>query len=141
MTMRLGGRDGGRIYRQSTFKFVSWTDGERGAPAMVSLFVGVTDYSWFEFLRRQPDLAEVNFWQPSGHKAFRALQAGELFLFKLHSPRNFIVGGGVFSHATNLPLSLAWEAFGAANGAESLQAMRARIAKYRRDAPDPKSDY
>lgn len=108
---------------------------------MVSLFVGVTDYKWFEFLRRQPDLAEVNFWQPSGHKAFRALQAGELFLFKLHSPRNFIVGGGVFSHATNLPLSLAWEAFGAANGAESLQTMRARIAKYRREAPDPKSDY
>jgi len=36
----------------------------------------------------------VNFWQPSGKQQFRALAPGELFLFKLHSPDNFIVGGG-----------------------------------------------
>jgi predicted ATP-dependent Lon-type protease len=38
-----------------------------------------------------------------------ALQPGELFLFKLHSPRNFIVGGGVFARADILPVSLAWD--------------------------------
>jgi hypothetical protein len=37
---------------------------------------------------------EVNFWQPSGSRRFRVWQAGEPFLFKLHSPENFIVGGG-----------------------------------------------
>lgn len=99
---------------------------------MVSIFVGVTDQDWFDYLSlAQAD--EVNFWAPSGRANFRALQPGELFLFKLHSPRNFIVGGGVFSHASTVPLSLAWEAFGSKNGVSSLVEMRRRIAKYRRD--------
>ena len=54
-----------------------------------------------------PDLKEVNFWASSGAN-FRALQLGELFLFKLHAPRNVIVGGGVFAYANSLPCSLAW---------------------------------
>ncbi|HEV2515160.1 MAG TPA: HNH endonuclease [Devosia sp.] len=99
---------------------------------MVSIFVGVTDQDWFDHLAlARPD--EVNFWAPSGKATFRALQPGELFLFKLHAPRNFIVGGGVFSHSSNVPLSLAWEAFGSKNGVSSLVEMRRRIAKYRRD--------
>ncbi len=73
----------------------------------IKLFVAITDDSWFEFLAAQPLLEEVNFWQPAGKGQFKALQAGELFLFKLHSPRNFIVGGGVFAHASILPASLA----------------------------------
>ena len=44
---------------------------------------------------------------------------GEFFLFKLHAPRNVIVGGGIFAYANALPWSLAWEAFGEANGARS----------------------
>lgn len=55
-----------------------------------------------------------------------------MFLFKLHAPDNFIVGGGVFAHANALPCSLAWEAFGEANGAATLAEMRARIARYKR---------
>lgn len=58
----------------------------------ISLVIGVTDDDWFEMLRARPDLTEVNFWAPSAAN-FRALQPGELFLFKLHSPRNSIVGG------------------------------------------------
>ncbi|HEY8610610.1 MAG TPA: HNH endonuclease, partial [Roseomonas sp.] len=100
---------------------------------MVKLFVAVTDRSWFDCLSAAvPD--EVNFWQPSGQIFFRALAPGELFLFKLHSPNNFIVGGGVFSHASNVPLSIAWDAFGTGNGVASLAEMRQRIARYRRDA-------
>jgi putative restriction endonuclease len=83
----------------------------------------------FRCLQLQHD--EVNFWQPSGTNQFRALQAGELFLFKLHAPENFIVGGGVFSHASNFPLSIAWEAFGLRNGVTTLAEMRERIAYYR----------
>lgn len=101
---------------------------------MVNIFVGVTDMDWFNFLSAtQPD--EVNFWAPSGRANFRALQPGELFLFKLHSPNNYIVGGGVFSHASNLPLGLAWDAFGPKNGVVSLSAMRTRILRYRTDLP------
>ena len=67
-------------------------------------WVGVTDRDWFETLRRlQPD--EVNFWQPS-QRAPRRMDAGWAFLFKLHSPRNFVVGGGFFVRFTELPCFL-----------------------------------
>jgi putative restriction endonuclease len=100
---------------------------------MVRLYVAVTDRAWFDMLSASSPHDEVNFWQPSGSKHFRALQPGELFLFKLHSPENFIVGGGIFSHASNVPLSIAWESFGPKNGAATLSEMQARIARYRRD--------
>ena len=106
----------------------------------INLIVAVTDDDWFEMLRREPKLTEVNFWAPSAAN-FRALQPGELFLFKLHAPRNVIVGGGVFAYANALPCSLAWEAFQASNGARSAQEMRARIAKYRRLDASDRSDF
>lgn len=108
---------------------------------MVSLYVGITDYDWFRFLSAQPSVEEVNFWQPGGRTTFRAIKPGELFLFKLHAPRNFIVGGGVFAHADLLPVSLAWEAFGIRNGAATLEEMRKRIAFYRGVRDDPAQDY
>jgi putative restriction endonuclease len=99
------------------------------------LWVGVTDKDWFEFLaKRSPD--EVNFWQPSGNREFRALQPGELFLFKLHAPLNFIVGGGTFVRYSKLPASLAWDAFGEKNGVDSLTRLRERVRRYRRESMD-----
>jgi len=85
---------------------------------------------------------EVNFWQPSGNQQFRALQVGEPFLFKLHSPEDYIVGGGFFSHFTILPAIFAWQAFGNKNGAATEEEMRAKIARYRRSAnPGAADDY
>lgn len=95
-------------------------------------FVGITDRDWFDFLSRLKGLDEVNFWQPSGNQQFRALQPGEPFLFKLHSPDDYIVGGGFFSHFTILPASIVWKAFGEKNGAQTEEEMRARIVRYRR---------
>lgn len=93
-------------------------------------YVAVTDFDWFTYLSaQQPD--EVNLWQPSGKTQFRALQPGEPLLFKLHSPRNFIVGGGFFSHFSLAPLTLAWDAFGTKNGAMSFKEMRDRVWQYR----------
>ena len=106
----------------------------------VKLVVAVTDGDWFEMLRQHRSLPEVNFWSPAP-KNFKALERGELFLFKLHAPRNFIVGGGIFAYANKLPSSLAWDAFGEANGAVSLRQMRERIVKYRRDEADPRRDF
>ncbi|MYB51323.1 MAG: HNH endonuclease [Acidobacteriia bacterium] len=106
----------------------------------VKIVVAVTDGDWFEMLRQHPGLTEVNFWSPRP-KTFRALERGELFLFKLHSPRNYIVGGGIFAYSNTLPSSLAWETFGEANGAHSLRQMRERIVRYRRDVSDPRSDF
>jgi putative restriction endonuclease len=106
----------------------------------VKLVVAVTDRDWFEHLRSKPHLAEVNFWSP-GAASFRALEPGELFFFKLHAPHNYIAGFGIFAYANNLPSSLAWEAFGDANGAATLEEMRRRIARYRRAGPDDRSDF
>jgi putative restriction endonuclease len=98
----------------------------------MNFYIGITDQVWFDTLNSLfPTPDEVNFWQPSGKTAFRALQPGELFLFKLHSPNDYIVGGGFFAHSTLLPISLAWEAFQEKNGAHSLLEMRQQIAEYR----------
>jgi putative restriction endonuclease len=87
------------------------------------------------------DVEEVNFWQPGGSRRFSALSEGDLFLFKLHAPHHFIVGGGVFAYSTLLPVSMAWETFGVANGVRSLREMRERIEQYRAESPNPLEDY
>jgi len=108
----------------------------------VRFFVGTTDRDWFDFLSRLNRPDEVNFWQPSGQQQFRALQIGEPFLFKLHSPDDYIVGGGFFSHFTILPASIVWQAFGEKNGAQTEEEMRSRIARYRRTpTPNAADDY
>lgn len=98
----------------------------------MKVWVGVTDKGWYRHLAQiAPD--EVNFWQPSGSRNFRALRPGEPFLFKLHSPDNFIVGGGYFVRYSPLPASLAWEAFEIKNGVASFADLVTRIRRYRTD--------
>jgi putative restriction endonuclease len=107
----------------------------------MNAYLALTDYRWFNFLASLPKLEEINFWQPGGASVFKAIRPGELFLFKLHSPRNFIAGGGFFAHFSQLPVSLAWDAFGQANGAVSFEQMRAQIEGYRRGKSTPGEDY
>ena len=95
-------------------------------------YVGVTDNDWYRFLAARPEVAEVNLWQPSGGREFRILALGEPFFFKTHYPHNRVVGGGFFSDSARLRVSEAWELFGEANGAGSVEQMRARIGRYRR---------
>lgn len=95
------------------------------------LFVAVTDNEWFALHLSRSRMEEVNFWRPSPDATFKALSPGELLLFKLHAPDNYIVGGGFFTRFLQLPVNMAWEVFGEANGVRSLTEMRARIAHYR----------
>lgn len=99
---------------------------------MVSLFIGNTDNDWFDFLSSEPDLTEVNFWQPS-ERAFHAIQPGEFFAFRLKSPRNKIGGFGVLSSSSVLPLQIAWETFRRSNGVASYQELQSIISRYRPD--------
>src|ERR1043165_3049892 len=101
------------------------------SPSPTRIYIGVTDNDWFHFLRNEPDLDEVNFWKPTG-SPFRALRRGELFLFKLHKPDNYITGGGFFAHYDRFPYTWAWGAFGRKNGAASEARMKAQIERYRR---------
>lgn len=106
----------------------------------MKMYVGITDYDWFKTLKHS-NCEEVNFWKPGGRTNFRALDEGDLFLFKLHSPQDYVVGGGFFLKFSILPSSLAWEAFGIANGAKSLWELNERVYKYKKtdrlSDPDP----
>lgn len=120
-----------RLFQQAPNRF------EFGAiKRIMKFYIGVTDNTWFAFLaRKMPD--EVNFWRPGGTGTFQAIPPGAPYLFKLHSPDNFIAGGGFFVKHSNLPLSLAWEAFGEKNGAPSLEFLRTLIVKFRsKKVPD-----
>ncbi len=106
----------------------------------MKLYVGVTDSTWYNYLAHiKPD--EVNFWQPGGKQTFKALGSNDMFLFKLHSPLNYIAGGGFFVRHSFLPVSLAWEAFGDKNGRADYQSFYSAIHKYRKSdrktEPDP----
>lgn len=106
----------------------------------MQIFIGVTDDNWFKYLKSiKPD--EVNFWQPNSGRNFKAIKQGELFLFKLHSPNNFIVGGGIFVRQAFLPVSLTWDAFGIKNGTSNRDDFVNAIYQYRRtdrrSEPDP----
>lgn len=106
----------------------------------MKIFVGLTDSNWYNYLSNiKPD--EVNFWQPGGRQIFKAIETNGLFLFKLHSPLNYIAGGGFFIRHSFLPISLAWEAFGDKNGTADYFSFSNAIHKYRksnyRSEPDP----
>lgn len=108
----------------------------------MNAYVAVTDRDWFDFLSRQSGIDEVNFWQPrSWGGEFGVMRRGEPLLFKLKAPVNAIAGGGFFEYYAELPMSLAWDAFGVKNGAASLQAVRERIVRLRRSATDWYEDF
>jgi putative restriction endonuclease len=109
--------------------------------AAPKFYVAVTDREWYRFLAGRPDLDEVNFWQPGGTRTFRAVEPGEPFLFKLHHPDHFIVGGGFFVRSVLLPLYFAWDSFEEKNGAASLDSMQGRIERYRQAPTDPRGSY
>lgn len=97
----------------------------------MKLYVGVTNNNWYRFLaERQPD--EANFWRPRSQSNFNVIQTGDLFLFKLHSPLDFIAGGGFFQRHSLLPLSLAWQAFGEKNGVPDFETFEKRILEHRK---------
>ncbi len=105
-------------------------------------FIGNTDFDWFTFLAARQPLEEVNFWQPSGGGAFRALQPGEPFFFRLKRPHYAIGGFGFFARHSVIPAWLAWESFAELNGAPDFAMMCSRIEKYRRgQPPDPHRQY
>lgn len=108
--------------------------------ANMRLFVAVTDKHWFTLHASSSSVEEVNFWRPSSAASFKALQQGELLLFKLHSPDNFIAGGGFFTRFLQLPVNMAWDVFGEGNGVRSLNEMRERIEHYRKSKIGPAED-
>lgn len=105
----------------------------------MKVYIGVTDNNWYNYLAtHKPD--EVNFWQPGGRQVFKVLEPNGMFLFKLHSPLDFIAGGGFFVRHSFLPVSLAWGAFGYKNGTGDYSAFRQAIYNHRKGDPKMESD-
>ncbi len=97
----------------------------------MKFYVAVTDDAWFNNLRAMsPPPEEVNFWTGSAANH----EPGTPWLFKLHSPNNFIVGGGYFTYYTKMPLVIVWDAFGRLNGVDSLDTLKKAIGQYRDDS-------
>lgn len=108
---------------------------------MSKIYVGVTDYDWFHFLKgnlslkpiKQGSLTkiaqgqEVDFWRSAASGEFKALEPGDLFLFKLRNNKNNsqlngeIVGGAYFSRFEFHAGIAAWNLYGSRNGCASLQ--------------------
>ena len=105
----------------------------------VVFFVGVTDGGWFRYLAEQKP-EEVNFWRPMARQSFRAVPAGAPFLFKLHKPNDYVVGGGFFTGYSRMPLTMAWEAFKQDNGAPDYRSFRESIKRYRDSRRLPTQD-
>ena len=102
--------------------------------------IAVTDHDWFQFLRQQGSLDEVNFWRPSDTRIPRQLVPGMPMIFKLKQAfGGWIVGWGIFARHDVLPAWLAWDAFGPGNGAATFSEMRTRIERLRRDDEEAKA--
>lgn len=91
--------------------------------------VAITDPRWYYELR-ESKFDEVNFWKPSARQAFRAPDFSPFF-FKLPKPDYAICGFGFFAQYTPLPIWLAWDTFGPANGCPSLVELESRIREHR----------
>ena len=74
--------------------------------------IAVTDHEGFEFLGRQPDLDEVNFWRPRDTETPR-IPPGTPFLFKVKKKHgDCIIGFGFFARHSVLPMWMAWGSSG-----------------------------
>jgi putative restriction endonuclease len=105
-----------------------------GPHTLMKLYVGITDHDWFKLHASKESVDEVSFWRPSPTN-FKALEPNELFLFKIKG-KKAIGGGGFFTKFLRVPISLAWQAFGEANGARSLIELRKKISEHRQIAPN-----
>ncbi len=92
-------------------------------------YVGLTDDDWYAQLSGD-GAREANFWKPSAGP-MKALERGEPLFFLLKKPRSAICGFGIFVRFERLPVWLAWETFGRANGVRSHGELVQRIEKYR----------
>lgn len=103
----------------------------------MKVYLYPTMAEWFDYLASRPDLDEVNFWRPGGIQPFRSLEPGDLFLFRTKAPTIAIGGFGIYSHFSIAPLSAAWEAFGAKNGAPTYRRFLELIAAHKQLSASP----
>jgi putative restriction endonuclease len=106
----------------------------RASGTPVNPFLALTDKNWFDFLSSIADsgrVDEVNFWSPKAQRPMKQMQPGEPVFLRLKSPHHAIAGYGFFAHFSLLELDLAWDTFGAKNGAPTRELFLRRLGAYR----------
>jgi HNH endonuclease len=93
----------------------------------VRAFVAVTYPRWLSNLATQ-QANEANFWQPRPVNVPQ--DPGTPWIFKVRGS-NQVAGYGFFSYYTVMPLGVAWETFGRANGVDSYSEMRSTLRRLR----------
>lgn len=85
-----------------------------------------TDPDWYAFLRSRPDIDELNFWRPGAAATSDAPGTPWLFLIRGTSQ---VFGCAFFSAFSRMPIGVAWDTFGAANGFPTFDEFRRKLAK------------
>lgn len=118
-----------------------WAALKAGPPygQVMKVALAPTDAAWAAHLRGNPQHSEANFWFPNPQRNFRAIDSGELFLFKSKwAEGNRLIGGGYLSGYAVLTVNEAWDLFGRGNGVTSHAALLKSIQHYRKDEdPNP----
>jgi putative restriction endonuclease len=94
--------------------------------------IGITDQSWFEFLRRNRFDGIINFWTPSPWKINR-LTYGDGFYFFLKNPIRKIAGGGCFFGYCEMTIQEAWNRYENRNGCENFSGLKQIIREYKKN--------
>jgi putative restriction endonuclease len=90
------------------------------------IVVASTDSDWYRFLRTRRDPGEINFWRPGVTSMHMARGAPWLFLIR---GTNEIWGCAFFAAFSVMPIGVAWETFGSANGFGDFSSFLKKIAK------------
>ena len=92
------------------------------------IVVAATDPDWYRFLRIRPELTQINFWRPG--VAPMNLAKGTPWLFLIRGT-NQIWGCAFFAAFESMPISVAWDSIGEANGFSDFEPFLAKIAQLR----------
>ena len=103
---------------------------------MGKFYVGVTDYSWYSFLKKylpaDKKNIEIDFWRSAASGQFQALEPGDLFLFKLRNTKDSrlngkIVGAAQFKLFEFNTVKEAWEKYKQGNGCGTISAFEGNV--------------
>lgn len=90
--------------------------------------VASTDADWFRFLRSRPEIADINFWRPTAVATKEV--PGTLWFFRIRGGKE-IAGYAIFAAYSVMPLQMAWETFGIANGVSTYSEFLNKLARIR----------
>ncbi|MBP3916973.1 hypothetical protein [Clostridium sp.] len=87
-------------------------------------YIGVTDIQWFNNLKSQYKLGEVNFWRKNTNN-FKCLKTGDKFFFLVKNNKNNkeerkVLGVATFIRYEVLSILEAWEKYKIGNGVNNI---------------------